>query len=194
MNLTLHPLVPLPVKDLILRFRYIISGYKNYYNFSDNKPSLRKIHWLLKESLIKTLCRKLDQNRRSIISKFGHNISVNYSYKKKSKNINFACPALIRTPMHFLTSSKFIDPVTSSKWKIRSTAILEASCANCNSEDKVEMHHIRHIKTLNVKLSPFDRKAAAINRKQIPLCHNCHQLVHRGQYKGLSLKYLASNL
>jgi predicted HNH restriction endonuclease len=54
----------------------------------------------------------------------------------------------------------------------------------------VEMHHIRHVKTINLRLSPFDQLLAKINRKQVPLCNDCHRKVHQGKYDGLSLKYL----
>lgn len=51
------------------------------------------------------------------------------------------------------------------------------------------MHHVKHLKTLNVKLKPFDKKMAMINRKQVPLCGQCHREVHRGFYEGKSLRY-----
>ena len=63
-------------------------------------------------------------------------------------------------------------------------------CANCGSEMNVEMHHLKHIRTLNLKLSGFDQMMAKINRKQIPLCASCHRKVHQGKYVGMSLKHL----
>jgi len=51
------------------------------------------------------------------------------------------------------------------------------------------MHHIKHIKTINVKLNVFDKAVAKVNRKQVPLCRACHMKVHRGNYTGMSLKH-----
>lgn len=51
------------------------------------------------------------------------------------------------------------------------------------------MHHVKHIKTVNVKLNSFDNQLAGINRKQVPLCFNCHTLVHSGKYDGVSLRH-----
>jgi predicted HNH restriction endonuclease len=62
-------------------------------------------------------------------------------------------------------------------------------CANCNETNNIEMHHIKHIKTINLKLSPFDKMAARVNRKQIPLCRTCHLQVHRGKHQGMSLQH-----
>ena len=186
-------LLPLPIRDIILRYKTIFNGYKNYYNFVDNIRQLRKIHWILKESLIKTLSRKLDRGRRDILRKFGRNIQTMYKLNKTIKKINFACPPLSYSPMHFLGATKFRDPTTVSKWKIRTLNLLDAPCANCNSRNDVQVHHLRHIKTINLKLNAFDQKLAAINRKQVPLCHTCHKLVHQGKYKGMSLKHLANS-
>ena len=36
----------------------------------------------------------------------------------------------------------------------------------------------------------IDKEMAAINRKQIPLCMDCHLKVHSGRYDGISLKKL----
>lgn len=47
-------------------------------------------------------------------------------------------------------------------------------CAVCESEYRVEMHHIRMIKDLNPKLNKIDAIMAKRNRKQIPLCRKCH--------------------
>lgn len=63
-------------------------------------------------------------------------------------------------------------------------------CASCGSNEQVEMHHLRHIKTINVKLNDFDQLMAKINRKQIPLCTICHKKVHQGKYDGMALKHL----
>jgi predicted HNH restriction endonuclease len=51
------------------------------------------------------------------------------------------------------------------------------------------MHHVKHIKTINANLDAFSKMMAAINRKQVPLCHDCHVLVHNGKYDGMSLKH-----
>lgn len=46
-------LTVLPIKDIILRYRSILSGILNYYSFVDNRPYLKKIYEILKMSLKK---------------------------------------------------------------------------------------------------------------------------------------------
>lgn len=40
---SIRPLLPLPLKDLIIRYRVILQGYLNYFSFVDNKAQLAKI-------------------------------------------------------------------------------------------------------------------------------------------------------
>lgn len=184
-------LIPLPVKDIILRYKAILNGFLNYYSFADDRPRLHLIYWVLKESLIKTLGRKLKTNRRSLFQKYSKDIMVKSS-SSKGNSISFEYPDLTRQPMNFkvLTDN---DPTGSIFWKVRTRNSFDSCCANCGSMENIEMHHIKHIKTINIKLSEFDKKVAAINRKQVPLCKPCHRTVHSGTYKGLSLNHLGTN-
>lgn len=195
-SISLPYLIALQPKDIVMRYRAVLLGYKNYYNFVDNKYDLRKIHWLLKESLKSTLCRKWDISKSKLIKKIGRDLIIRYSSRsknKESKSINFAKPDLKWSPMKFMINPSLTDPTDVTRWTIRSTKPISSSCSNCNSTQNVEMHHLKHIKTLNVKLNQFDQNIAKINRKQVPLCRSCHQLVHKGLYNGLSLRFLADN-
>lgn len=99
-------------------------------------------------------------------------------------------PSLKRKPMHFLGVSKFFDPMEIVDRKVSTTSSMDLACSSCGSMDRVEMHHLRHIRTINVTLNPFDKMLARINRKQVPLCRSCHLDVHAGRYHGKSLKHL----
>jgi len=54
------------------------------------------------------------------------------------------------------------------------------TCAICQSDFKVEMHHVRAMKDLNPKISGVDRLMIERRRKQIPLCRPCHMKHHFG--------------
>jgi len=53
--------------------------------------------------------------------------------------------------------------------------------------EDIQMHHVKHLKDLNPKLSPVDAIMAKLRRKQIPICHSCHVKIHAGKYDGKSL-------
>lgn len=80
-----------------------------------------------------------------------------------------------------------MDPLAIKDWKVSTLSALGQCCANCASTVDVEMHHLKHLKTMNVKLDSFGKMMASINRKQVPLCKPCHIKVHKGEYAGMSL-------
>ena len=58
-----------------MRYRTILNGSLNYYSFTNNKPSLILIYWILRKSLAKTLATKLKlKTARKVYLKFGINI------------------------------------------------------------------------------------------------------------------------
>lgn len=183
-------LIPLPVKDIILRFRTVLAGFLNYFSFVNNRKRLKKVYWVLKESLRKTICRKLDIGKKLFLKQFGEQTVLKIRKRNgDTVELDFKCPNLSPQENRFLGTSKFVDPLGVKKWGISTIAALGQPCSNCGSDENIEMHHVKHLKTLNVKLSPFDKMMARINRKQVPLCRPCHQKVHRGTYQGVSLKY-----
>jgi group II intron reverse transcriptase/maturase len=184
--------LPLPMRDIVLRYRAIFNGYNNYYSFVDNKILMSKIYWILKISLRKTLSRKFKLSKYGLIDKFGDDFNCNYTNSKgETKTVNFNFPKLIRQPMNFKVGTyNFQDPLYAGLWNIRTITSIGQTCASCGSEQNIEMHHLKHIKTINVKLNGFDKMLAKINRKQVPLCTTCHHKVHNAQYQGMSLKYI----
>ena len=184
-------LTTLPIQDIILRYRTILNGFLNYYSFANNRPRLYIIYWILRKSLAKTLAAKLNlQTVRKVYYRFTKDIK--YTILKqdgKEATIDFKCPSLLPAPKNFLGSRNFGDPLGIVDWTIRTVRLLDHCCANCGSMDSVEVHHVKHIKTLDPKLSSFDRMLATINRKQVPLCHECDKRVHSGLYDGMSLKH-----
>lgn len=52
------------------------------------------------------------------------------------------------------------------------------NCSVCDSSYRVEMHHVRMMRDLSPKIQNLDALMAKANRKQIPLCRNCHMKYH----------------
>lgn len=73
------------------------------------------------------------------------------------------------------------------------TALKETSfCEICGKQEKsLHNHHIKHLKwkkNPNIKgYKGFDKIVAALGRKQIPVCRDCHQKIHAGKYDGMAL-------
>lgn len=84
------------------------------------------------------------------------------------------------------------DMLTLHKVNFR-TAFKETSfCAICGKKEKsLHNHHIKPLKWRNDPKTKayrgFDKVIAALGRKQIPVCSQCHQKIHAGKYDGMEL-------
>jgi len=56
------------------------------------------------------------------------------------------------------------------------------------------MHHVKDVRKQGYRYNGFHQQMALLNRKQIPLCKNCHKKVHAGLYNGLSLETLRKHM
>jgi predicted HNH restriction endonuclease len=61
-------------------------------------------------------------------------------------------------------------------------------CIICGESDYIEMHHVKHIRKGEIK--GFTKIMQTLNRKQIPVCRDCHMKIHKGTYDGISISKL----
>jgi hypothetical protein len=92
-----------------------------------------------------------------------------------------------------VTNDDYLDTIS---WvSLRTQASMDMPCANCGTFEEVHQHHIRHIRKTAYDLLPenmdWKKLLALRNRKQIPLCKECHiKLVHKGKYDRTKLIHL----
>ena len=127
-------------------------------------------------------------SKKAFEKRFGTQITAKLRGNKDDRVVRFLQPDLTRKPMAFLGKTDFNDPLNAVVWRISTINPLGLVCSSCSSTVNIEMHHIRHVKTINSKLTSFEKMMAKINRKQVPLCRDCHIKVHKGEYNGLSVK------
>nr|YP_009364073.1 hypothetical protein [Pediastrum duplex]AQU64402.1 hypothetical protein [Pediastrum duplex] len=88
-----------------------------------------------------------------------------------------------------VTNDKFLDKVS---WvSLRTQASLDMPCANCGAMES-QQHHVKHIRKSTYALiqegATVKKVMALRNRKQVPLCPDCHRnLVHGGKYDSTKL-------
>jgi hypothetical protein len=65
-------------------------------------------------------------------------------------------------------------------------------CGTSGQDAHIVMHHVRHMRKLSHKRKPagFNHILRKLNRKQIPVCEECHRKIHQGSYDGLKLSSL----
>lgn len=87
-------------------------------------------------------------------------------------------------------SIKDDDWVNNIMWvNLRTQANLDFPCALCGSTLNVQMHHIKHIRKILYSKIPKNKPHLNImalrNRKQIPVCRECHMnVIHKGNEQG----------
>lgn len=75
----------LPIKELIIRYRSIMNGYANYFTFVNNKTKLSRVHWILRESLLKAIGSKKDLSRSEVVRRFGLDIVLKITKLREKK-------------------------------------------------------------------------------------------------------------
>ena len=154
--------------EIILLYNSVYRGLTNYYRFVHNFNELSsQTHYILKSSCAKLLAAKFTlKSQRRVYEKFGSDL------KGDDKH------GFIKA-IHGNKPSAFNVKMGDVHLRINAQGISKASldnltCAVCESEYRVEMHHVRKMKDLNPKARFIDKMMAKRNRKQIPLCRKCH--------------------
>lgn len=84
----------------------------------------------------------------------------------------------------------YLRKITWVNW--RTSCSFNLPCAVCGKPGPSEMHHIKHVRKQKYSLIPepktWEKMMALRNRKQIPVCRECHMnTIHGGKYHGQSL-------
>lgn len=179
---------------------------------------MHQLHYLLTYSCYHTLARKYSCSIQKVKKKFGKEILVQWSekatYRKRDeadtivekekavKLLNWnETESIIQkrkqemlkkiskkaklTPESILYKS--VDEIAHLKVNWRTKYKLEATyCPICGSNLRIEMHHVRHVR--KVKVTGFLQVMKNLNRRQVPMCFNCHRNVHKGTYDNISLR------
>lgn len=56
------------------------------------------------------------------------------------------------------------------------------------------MYHVKHVRKQGYRYKGFHHQMALLNRKQLPLCRDCHRKVHAGLYNGPFLELLNKSM
>ncbi|MEM6320532.1 MAG: reverse transcriptase domain-containing protein [Bacteroidota bacterium] len=189
-------LINLDVHEIAKIYKTTMNGIGNYYCFVHNPAVLNKIHYWLFLSLGKTLAHKFKSTKAKQIKRFGGRVMI---FKSKGKARPIEIPDYgghLRNINSFKKSVVKDDTIPIMKFMSmkQSTWLNLDECCICDAKGKIEMHHVKHIRKLGKEVKGFTRFMRELNRKQIPVCKECHQKIHKGTYDGLPLKYFTKKL
>lgn len=178
--------------QIIEMYNSVLLGTLNYYSFVDNRARLGWVQTILQHSAAMTLASKHRlKTRRAVFRKFGPTLRVQEQRADgEVVTRSLALQTLTRNPMRFLSGDGPKGDLTTPLLNRYTRSHLGSPCCVCGETTGVEMHHLRHIRKSNQKLTGFNKLMGQLNRKQIPVCRNCHENIHGGRYDGISLKEL----
>lgn len=178
---------------IVSHYRSIWLGLLNYYSGCTNRGRLQYIHYLLHMSCAMTLGHRHRMSCTKIFKKHGKNLTIKIPHREKT--VSFPYQTSWKLSERKWLRGKTVLPPIDRYANLISRSSLGLPCAICNSEKvPIEMHHVKHVRKQGFRYKEFHEQMALLNRKQIPLCRDCHKNVHAGLYDGPSLESLRQRL
>jgi hypothetical protein len=92
-----------------------------------------------------------------------------------------------RTPL--IMDEDFLEKMN---WvNFRTQASMDMPCISCGCLDNIEMHNVKHVRKSKFSLTqdekPWEKMMHIRNRKQVPVCKQCHDKIHSGEYNKTKL-------
>src|SRR5258708_28338433 len=139
--------------QIINLYSSVNRGIQNYYHFVDNWSRIRRIQYILKYSLAKTLARKYNISLPKVFKRFGKNLSIVIKGQagKKDREVSFyANQNWSKSRDAFQSSTvQYVDRIRMAT-QVKSRSKLGKPCCICGeSAAQIVMHHVRHIRKLS---------------------------------------------
>jgi group II intron reverse transcriptase/maturase len=181
---------------IIAKYGSEYRGIVQYYAYARNRFWLAHLQWIMSGSLLKTLAMK----HKSTVKKMARR----FAGKAITKNGVVKCLSITtertgRQPLYAqfggisLSTELFKNvqiediPLDLDRRTPRNELInrLQADvCELCGSRDDVQVHHIRKLSDLKIKGQKkplWVRTMAALRRKTLIVCRDCHVAIHAGK-------------
>ena len=186
----------LDAEQIVSLYSSVNRGIQNYYRFADNWGQLNRVQYILQYSLAKTLARKYQISMTKIFKRFGKQMTISVAAKdgRKDREVSFYLNHEWTKRRDAFQEGKHSDiDLVRTAMQMRTRSKLGKPCCICGEVGQTAMHHVRHIRKLSHKriATGFTRVLRALNRKQVPVCTECHAKIHRGEYDGIKLSDLA---
>jgi len=178
---------------IVSHYRSIWQGILNYYSGCTNRGRLQYIHYLLHISCAMTLGHRHRKPVSKIFAKYGKTLSV--KIPNTNKKVSFPYKTSWKLSERRWLRGKQVSIPTIRYANLVARSSLGLPCVICDSnEGPIEMHHVKHVRKEGFRYGGFHEQMTLLNRKQVPLCNKCHQMVHSGLYDGSSLELLRQRM
>jgi len=180
--------------SIVTRYQQEYRGVVQYYALATNIYTFNKLHWVMQQSLVKTLARKHQTRMSTSRAKYKTTTQTPDGKRltclqvrvervgKRPLIAQFGGISLTRQPNAILNDTPYV-------YKNKRTEILKRllaiECEICGSREAIEVHHIRKLADLRRRGSreqpPWVKRMRALRRKTLVVCQICHQNIHAGR-------------
>lgn len=184
------------VFSIVALYQSEFRGLVEYYRLAYNLHTLSRVKWVAELSLVKTLTNKLQVSCSEVYRRFQkvlltlHGtykvlyVTVDRGPEKRPLLAYFGGLSLTRDDKAAI--SDLPTPIWSGRSEL-AQRLLAQRCELCESEDRIQVHHIRKLADLKGK-SRWEKVMAARRRKTLIVCQSCHDKIHDGSYDGPALR------
>jgi group II intron reverse transcriptase/maturase len=180
--------------SIVARYQQEYRGVVQYYQLAVNVSALHTLHWVMRQSLLKTMARKHKTRMSAIRRKYAATVETSEGKRltclavrvdregRKPLVARFGGISLIRHPGAVLDDT---PAVYRNRRTELLTRLLANSCELCGSDMDIQVHHIRRLRDLTDKggrdRPSWVKRMAALQRKTLVVCQACHSAVHAGR-------------
>jgi hypothetical protein len=181
------------VPEIISYYQKRFRGIAEYYKLAQNRGALKKLSYVMQDSLVRTLAHKLGLSRRQVYEKYAaKRMAQGKEYRvlqttvttQNGKNYTYYWGAIP------LAVCRYLEPIEDQKqfyFRSRTDLIqrLEAKkCEVCGRETRCEVHHVKRLADLKERwrgqtIPRWALCMMARNRKTLVVCLECHKQIHR---------------
>lgn len=169
--------IPLPPEKIVNYGNQVLRGVVNQAVGCINFHKCARIQYIVQFSVAKTLARKYDISMKKVFTKFGSSIRVDYlNENNKERRTQLALyPNFKRRRNYFYTLLTASKTPSTPIYNPRNPT--KQPCTLCKSINNICMLHRKPVNLISRPSKPIIEYMIRINRRQIPVCKLCYNLL-----------------
>lgn len=178
-------LIGMESHQILAKFNLEIRGFYNYYCIADNvSATCSKLGYIMQYSLYKTLAQKLNSTMPKIVRKYRKDKEFKIEYTDKKGNQKYR--VLYNGGFAQKQPNKMADcdnlPHVSFPKRSLAERLRSEICELCGRHDKLIMHHVRTLKSINDK-TEWGKIMLGSHRKTIAVCESCYTKIKEKEHE-----------
>jgi group II intron reverse transcriptase/maturase len=182
--------------SIIAQFQAEYRGVVEYYQLAFNRCQFGRLKDVMQRSLTKTLARKFRLSVPQVYRRYRATLQTEHG-PRQGLRVTIVRgeprPPLVAQwggiSLARKTTAVPLDDDPPSIWNSRRAEVVQRlladACELCGSRERVEVHHVRHLKDLRrqgrADQPAWVKQMATRRRKTLIVCRSCHEDIHAGR-------------